>query len=112
MKSSVQRTPKNYDGTEVTTHKVSDLLPAVLSQIGDVCKDKPDLILACWPEIMGPHLSTMTQAVSFFEGVLTVKVRNSTLHSLLSRHDKPRILATLRKKFPNVSIQNIVFRIG
>lgn len=112
MKKSVRRTPKNYDGTQLTTHQFTDLLPAVLTQINKVYQDRPDLILASWPEIIGPQLAAMTQAISFSEGILTVKVKNSTLHSLLSRHDKPRILASLRRKFPQLYIHNILFRIG
>jgi Dna[CI] antecedent, DciA len=111
LRKVFRRTPKNYDGTGVTTHKVSDVLPIVLSQIGEAYHDRPDLILASWPDIIGPKLSVMTHAVSFCEGILTVKVKNSTLHRLLSRHDKPRILASLRQRFPKVYIQNIVFRI-
>jgi hypothetical protein len=41
-----------------------------------------------------------------------VKVKNSTLHSLLSQNDKPRILQLLRQQFPNAEIKNIYFRIG
>lgn len=106
------RTPKNYDGTAITTHHVSELLPAVLSQIGKVYHHRPDLILATWPDIIGPKLASMTQAISFSDGVLVVKVKNSTLHSLLSQNDKPRILNILRQRFPNVQIKTIHFRIG
>lgn len=112
MRKTVPRIPKNYDGTRVTTHRVSDLLTAVLSQISETYHDRPDLILASWPDIIGPKLAGMTQATVFSDGVLTVKVKNSTLHSLLSRHDKFRILAAMRQRFPRVYIQNIVFRIG
>lgn len=112
MIKSKRRTPKNYDGTEVTTHRVTDLLPVVLAQIGEAYQDRPDLILASWPEIIGSQLSSMTQAISFNEGVLVVKVKNSTLHSLLSQNDKPRILSSLKKRFPKVEIKNIIFRIG
>lgn len=107
-----RRTPKNYDGTELTTHHVTDLLPSVLTRITDRYQERPDLILAVWSEIIGPQLAPMTQAVSFVDEVLTVKVRNSTLHSLLTQHDKPRILGILRQKFPKISIKNVVFRIG
>jgi hypothetical protein len=106
------RTPKNYDGTALTTHHVNDLLPAILARIGEVYQDRPDLILAAWPQIIGPQLASMTRAVGFQEGVLTVLVKNSTLHSLLSQKDKPKILQSLQKKFPNVQIKNVVFRIG
>jgi hypothetical protein len=91
VKYPYKRTPKNYDGTAVTTHNVTDILPSVLSKISEICKDRPDLILEAWPEIIGPKLAGMTQAVSLRDGELTVKVKNSTLHSLLSRHDKFRM---------------------
>jgi hypothetical protein len=112
VKKSVRRTPKNYDGTGVTTHQVCDLLPAVLSKIEETYREHPDLVLAFWPEVIGPQLSHMTQAVSFADGVLTVKVKNSTLHSLLSGRDKAHLLERLKQKFPKTRIQNIVFRIA
>ncbi|MBA3722377.1 MAG: DUF721 domain-containing protein [Parachlamydiaceae bacterium] len=112
MNRPYRRTPKNYDGTESTTHRVCDLLPSVLSKIGDVYNQRPDLVLAAWPAVIGPKLASMTQAVSFSEGILVVKVKNSTLHSLLSQNDKPRIVNILRQKFPKVQIKNIYFRIG
>jgi hypothetical protein len=108
----VGRSPKNYEGTKPTGRLLSPLLSSALSQIGESYKDRPDLIIAAWPEIMGSKLAPMTQALSFEEGVLTVKVKNSTLHSLLSLHEKPRLLQSLREKFPSVTIRNIIFRIG
>ena len=112
MSKFYSRTPKRYDGTQLTSHRMADLLPFVLAKIGEVHDQRPDLILACWPEIIGPRLAGMTQAVSFADGVLVVKVKNSTLHSLLSQNDKLRILNMLRKKFQHVEIRNISFRIG
>jgi hypothetical protein len=106
------RTPKYYDGTDTTTHHVNQLLPSVLSQIGKVYCQRSDLVLAAWPSVIGPQLAAMTQAVSFIDGVLIVKVKNSTLHSLLSQNDKPRIVSILRQRFPNVEIKTIYFRIG
>lgn len=107
-----QRTPKNYDGTQVTTHRVGDLLPKVLEKIGEVYQDRPDLILAAWPDIIGPQLSTKTKAVSFINGNLLVKVTNSTTHSVLHQYDKQKILEKLRQKFPKIKINNVFFRIG
>lgn len=106
------RTPKNYDGTRLTSHKVGDLLPNVLSQISEVYQARPDLVLAAWPDIIGPKLAAMTQAVSLYNGILKIKVKNSTLHSLLSRHDKFRILSIIQQKFPRAEIQNIEFWIA
>lgn len=59
------RTPKKYDGTQVTTHRMVDLLPFVLAKVGEVYQQRSDLILAIWPEIIGPKLAGMTQAISF-----------------------------------------------
>lgn len=112
MTRQARRTPHNFDGTGVTTHRFGDLLTRVLNAVSENYQERPDLILAAWPSIVGQNLAPMTQAVSFVEGVLTVKVKNSTLHSLLSLHDKPRILQNLRQKFPKIAIHNIVFRIG
>lgn len=106
------RTPKNFDGTAVTAHQMADILPFVLSKVNDTYQQRPDLILTAWPEIIGSKLASMTEAVSFADSVLTVKVKNSTLYSLLSQHDKPRILKNLRDRFPKTDITNIVFRIG
>lgn len=112
MSQTYSRTPRNYDGTQVTTHKIHDLLPIVLSKINSVYQLQPDLILAMWPEIIGAQLAGMTQAVSFNEGILSVKVKNSTLYSLLNQHEKTRLLSLLRKKFPQAQIKTISFRIG
>ena len=112
MSQFYSRTPKKYDGTQVTTHRMVDLLPFVLAKVGEVYQQRSDLILAIWPEIIGPKLAGMTQAISFSDGVLSVKVKNSTLLSLLKQHDKPRILKVLREKFPRVEVKNICFRIG
>jgi hypothetical protein len=112
VKKCISRTPKNYDGTAVTGHNFDNVLSVVLSRIRERCQERPDMVLNAWPEVIGQKLAGMTRAISFVDGVLTVKIANSTLHSLLSRHDKARILAALRKMFPKVKILNIVFRIG
>ena len=112
MRKTNSRTPKNYDGTRLTTHNVGDLLSAVLSKISHSYQEDPEIVLRSWPEIIGAKLAPMTQAISLCEGVLTVKVRNSTLHSLLSRHDKYRILAAIKQRFPKANVHNIVFRIA
>ncbi len=106
------RFPKQYDGTRLTSRRMVDLLPGVLAKIGEVHRQRADLILAMWPEVIGPKLAVMTQAVSFADGILVVKVKNSTLHSLLSQHEKSRLLQVLRHKFPHAGIKNIYFRMG
>lgn len=112
MSRKNRRTPRGYDGPGVTTHRFADVLINVLATIGDTYHVRPDLVITAWPEIIGPKLAPMTQVVSFQEGVLTIKVKNSTLYSLLNQHDRHRILSNLRQKFPKVSITNLVFRLG
>lgn len=98
--------------TAITTKNLKQLLPSVLSQIGRSHQDRPDLILAAWPSLIGDRLAPMTKAVSFVDGVLSVKVKNSSLLSLLAQHECNRLLKELRKKFPNVNIRDIRFSVG
>jgi len=112
LSKNYRRTPRNYDGCGTTGHQMSDLLPVVLRQIGAVYQERPDLVLAAWPEVIGSKLASMTEAVSFTEGVLVVRVTNSTLYSLLNQHEKPRLLQSLRYKFPRTCIKTIFFRHG
>ncbi len=99
-------------GTNVTTQKFNDVLSRVISKIEKNHRSCSDLILASWPRIVGQKIAKMTHPISFDEAVLTVKVQNSTLYSLLSYKEKFWILKDLRKKFPTVEINNIIFRMG
>jgi dsDNA-binding SOS-regulon protein len=112
LPSKRRRKPRHYDGVQTTTHSVKDLLHTAMTDLRNKHRERPDLILASWKEVLGEKLASMTEAVSFLDGVLLVKVKNSTLHSLLELHEKAKCLKCLRQKFPNVPINNIVFRIG
>ncbi len=103
---------KRGERAEITNKQLVDLLPKMLSSIGAKHHDRPDLIIAAWPQIIGEKLASMTKAVSFDNGILFVKVSNSTLYSVLSQHERGRLLKSLRKKFPSIEIKNICFRIG
>ncbi len=107
-----RRTPKGYDGTAVTSQKLGDVLSRVLTSINSQHRERPDLLLAYWPDVVGPTIAPLTKAVSFQYGVLTVKVKSSTLYSLLCQNEKGKILKALRQKFPNVTISDIIFKIG
>jgi hypothetical protein len=107
-----KRTPQNYDGSKVTSHHVTNLLPLVLSSIGNTFAARPDLILAAWPGIVGQQVASSTEATAMVDGVIHVKVRNSTLYSLLAKHEKNRLLAIFRSRFPSAQIRGIVFKMG
>lgn len=104
--------PWHYDGPIPTTRHISQVLPRILHDIGKRYQDRPDLVLAAWPDVIGEKLAPMTQAISFSDGFLVVKVNNSTLYSLLTQNDKPRLLKNLRDKFPQTTIKSIVFQLG
>lgn len=112
MRSAPKRKNRAYDGTELTSRHLREVLPAVLRKVEGVFEGNPERILKAWPALIGDKLASMTRAESFVEGVLTVRVKNTTLHSLLHQHEKMRLLTLLRKQFPDVSIKTIVFRIG
>lgn len=107
-----KRTPRYYDGIEPTGKSIKQLLPSLLNQIGGAFQERPDLILAAWPHLISEQLAPRTKAVSFEQGILLIKVKDSTLLSLLSLHEKTRLLKSLRDQFPSVNIRNIIFRIG
>lgn len=98
--------------TALTSQEIKQLLPFFIKKIGNRYQKRPDLIMAAWPEVIGSRLSSMTRAVSFHDGFLNVKVRNSSLLSLLVQHERKRLLKELRQKFPNATIRNIQFHIG
>lgn len=87
-------------------------MPKVLGAISEKYSDRPDLILATWPSIVGEKLALNAEAVSFDAGVLYVNVKNSTLYSLLERNEKGRLLKALKQKFPKVDIRAIRFRMA
>ena len=110
--AETKRRSRYYDGPISTTRHISQVLPRVLNEIGKRYQDRPDLILAAWPEVIGQKLASQTRATSFSNGFLIVKVHNSTLLSLLTQSDKPRLIKNLRDKFPHVMIKSIVFQMG
>jgi len=97
--------------TEPTGRSIRQLLPKMLEQIVALQKMRPDLVLLAWPDLIGAKFAPMTEAVSFAEKILQVKVKNSTVYSLLVQ-ERVRLVKSLKEQFPKIEIRNIVFRIG
>jgi hypothetical protein len=108
----MKRIPKNYSGTKPTARSLQQLIPEVLQSMSNTFKEGGQFIMEAWPEIVGEKLSPMTQATAFERGVLRVKVKNATLHSLLKEHEKSMLLSEVKKRFPTLIIRDIVFYIG
>ncbi len=99
--------------TKVTSRKLGEVLPGVLAKVEARFHLQPQNVVDAWPEVIGSKLAAMSRAERFEDGVLYVKVKNSTLLSLLSNpHDKSKLIQSIRVKFSGISIRNIVFRIG
>ncbi len=104
-----KRTPRNYSGTENPLKKASDLLPGMLSKLRCKASDSKEDLFRFWFDLIGERYAHLTEPASFFDGILTVKVKSSTLYSLLVAHEKLRLLQRLQEKF---SVRDLVFRVG
>lgn len=89
-----------------------DILPQILNRISTNFDQQPYLVISSWPEIVGERVAKMTQAISFSDGVLMVRVNNSPLYTLLHQYDKPQIVKKLRQRFPQTLIKTVLFRLG
>lgn len=99
--------------TQVTSRKLGELLLKVMAKVEANYQGNPQLILDEWPKIVGPQIAAMARAERFENSVLYVKVKNSTLLSLLNTpHDKKELIKNFGKKLSGIQIRNIVFRIG
>lgn len=98
--------------TAITSKNLKHLLPKFLRQIEKNHLQRHDLILDYWPKVIGERLAFMTKAETFVDGILTIKVRSSSLLSVLAQNERANLLKKLRAKFPSINIRNIRFHIG
>ena len=91
---------------------LKNLLPSVLDHIENRRIEGGNVVVITWPKVVGKRLSSMTEALYFEEGVLFVKVKNSSLYSLLVEHEKQRLLNELKARLPKIKICNIRFKMG
>lgn len=106
----VKRTPRGYQGTGLTTKTIEELLPQFISRVSKKNHEPVKDLLRVWPELAGEKVAAFTEAVSFVDGVLTVKVKSSVLYSVLCQSEGPRLLGLMQERFPVV--QKITFRRG
>lgn len=113
MSFRYDKTSSRQEGSSTTSRQLKDLAKRYLAHLQQKMEAKPQEILEAWPRVIGPSFAAMTQAVRFEEGVLYVKVRNSSLLSLLhSPSERGRLVEALRTEIPDVDIKDISFRIG
>jgi hypothetical protein len=108
----LMRTLKNFDGTNPTGKSIDRLLETILSDLSKQAGRQGSEVVRAWGDVLGPKFAKLTEATGMQDGILTVKVKSSTLYSLLRQHEKPRLLARLQELFPLAGIRDIVFRVG
>lgn len=104
-----KRVPKWFDGTQNPARRIDQLLPEILKEITAKSQNSRELIFQEWYLLVGEKMAPFTEPIFWDQGVLTVKVKSSTLYNLLSQHEKPFFLRKLKNKFP---IKELIFRIG
>ncbi len=96
----------------MSNKKLAGLFPSFLRKLREKGAQRPDLIISFWPQLVGEKLAPLTRAEMFEAGVLTVRVGNSSLLSLLVQYEQMRLLSELKRQFPSARIRQIRFRIG
>src|SRR5438105_8157614 len=109
QKSPLMRTIRNYSGTQNSNKILSDLLPEIMTELGKKAQDPREEIFRYWYEIAGEKMGPLTEPVSFMDQVLTVKVKSSTVYSLLVAYERGRLLKQMQSRF---TIRNLFFRVG
>jgi hypothetical protein len=101
------------DGSATTSQQLKDLARRYLAHLEQRIQSKPRAILELWPTVIGPAFAGMTRAEKFEQGVLYIRVSNSSLLSLLhSPAERGRLVQALGRQAPDVEIKDISFRIG
>jgi hypothetical protein len=105
--------PLSQEGSATTSRHIKDVAERYLAHLEQKLQTKPREVLEFWPKVIGPAFAGMTRAEKFEEGVLYVRVKNSTLLSLLhTLSERKRLVEALRLAAPGVEIKDISFRIG
>ncbi len=113
MSSNHGRTGSRIEGSATTSRQLKDLARRYLVHLEQKLQFRPREVLELWPQVIAPQFVAMTRAVKFEEGVLHVRVSNSSLLSLLhGASEKKRLIEALKAKISGVEINDISFRIG
>lgn len=94
------------------TQPVAATLDKVMRQLGLTERLTEGQILAVWREIVGEWFALHTFPDKLRDGVLIVRVVQSSIHYELDRNWKPQIIQKLKARFGTSRIRDIRFRIG
>lgn len=94
------------------TQSVGETLEKVMRQLGLQERLTESQILSAWKEIVGEWFALHTCPERIRDGVLYVRVVQSSVHYELDRNWKPGIIGKLKTRFGAGRVRDIRFRIG
>jgi predicted nucleic acid-binding Zn ribbon protein len=94
------------------TQAVGETLERVMRQLGLEDRLTESQILSAWKDIVGDWFALHTCPDRIRDGVLYVRVVQSSVHYELDRNCKARIIQKLKLRFGPRRVRDIKFRIG
>ena len=94
------------------TQAVGETLEKVMRQLGLHERLTESQILSAWKDIVGEWFALHTCPDRIRDGVLYVRVVQSSVHYELDRNWKPKIIQKLKARFGASRVRDIRFRVG
>ncbi len=91
---------------------VAVTLEKVMRKLGLEDRLTEGQILAAWSDIVGEWFALHTCPDRIREGILYVRVVQSSIHCELDRNWKPQIVRKLKSRFGAARIRDVRFRVG
>ena len=95
-----------------TSKPIGETLAKVMAGLGLKDRLKEHEVLQAWRDIVGDFIAGHSNPQRLQDGVLYVRVLQSTVHYELDRVWKPQILDKLKKRFGAKTVREIKFRLG
>jgi predicted nucleic acid-binding Zn ribbon protein len=94
------------------TQAVGETLEKVMRQLGLQERLTEVQILSAWKDIVGEWFALHTLPERIRDGILYVRVIQSSIHYELDRNWKPSIIQKLKARFGASRVRDIRFRVG
>jgi predicted nucleic acid-binding Zn ribbon protein len=98
--------------TKHNAQMVAGPLAKLMNQLGLKERLGEEEVLAAWKDVVGEFIAQHAEPQRLKDGVLFVRVLQSTVHYELDRVWKPKILEKLRARFGRNMIREVRFRMG
>ena len=91
---------------------IGETLAQVVTTLGLEDRLKEHEVLQAWRDIVGDFIAAHSTPHRLRDGVLYVRVLQSTVHYELDRIWKPQIVQKLKKRFGARTVREVKFRLG